>query len=1162
MPESSPKPKPTESAVPRGRWRRAFFGSLLFLIVLTTGLSVLLFTADLGVFKPQIERWVSESTGRELRIDGSLLIELGGTSRVRAERVRFENAAWAGESAMLEVGVLHLRFDLWSILKDRFIVELVEIDDARIRLVTSDENGSNLAFGVREEQEDVSEDGVAVLLERLDIDNVELSYESTGRVRPLVARIDSLRQRHGPDDFLQLSLDGAVGGRRVELNGRVGTWSALLDGENIQYDIEGEFDTAVFSSRGRIDDLAEPSRPRLEFSFVGPDVDHLTRMFGLRQGNGGNIDLSGSLMPTPDGPLLLRAAGNVAEAEIEASGSFSDLQHLDEMSIDLLVSGPNLGRLFSLFGSDQVREAPFMIDIDATRDGSLVTVERANMLFGEARFDLTAKLPHFPSLDDGNVDLDVNGPDIARLRYLLGLPGAASGPFSLSFGLVVSPLGEESIRLQGQSNLLRVEVSGPLGPAPQHFGSRLQFRVESDDLARLGGAWGIDNLPDRPVALTGAVQTTESGLRTVDPLVADVNGVIASVEGLIVPRDGLLGSDVEFSLTGPDLSALAAAFAVNEGVPKAAYVFDGQLQIIEDGYRVRTVNSNIGSSLVDIQGLVSTNRAAAGTRLDFSARGPAFEEIIGGIADFEVVPGPYDLSGRVELQPGKLGLSDVTLGRERGELKLDLSLGLPLSERWADFDLRSTGSDVRNLLRGINGFEAYEAPFRLAAVGQWRAGDWSFERFNIDVADATVSARGTLEFDDDAASTEFRFSGNVPSLANIGMWNGRRMRDQRVSWDGRVSGGDGQLRAENLSASLGDSDIRGTVAYRLGDVPELDVDIHSESVVFAPLLEQGEKDDDPEPGFEDGRVIPDLPISFAALRSFNADVRLQIGELVRDSLHVTDIEFAATLQDGAFEMPAFGFNGRAGRFDARAGLKPGEESAQASVEIVARDFALGLSELNRDLAMTNDVIVKLDAAGTDVRSLFANARGAAFVNVRGGRISNNRFMETLYGNLFDEVLAAINPFFSADAHTELECVVLPYAIDDGQMVSVPNTFISTGKIRIASKGRIDLDTEKIDINVRTTPKRSLGISAGEIVNPYVKIVGTLGSPRLAVDETGVLLSGGAAVVTGGLSILARAAWDRLSRAQDPCAETTAQAIEALGDRFPVWGADEAVDIDR
>ena len=105
-------------------------------------------------------------------------------------------------------------------------------------------------------------------------------------------------------------------------------------------------------------------------------------------------------------------------------------------------------------------------------------------------------------------------------------------------------------------------------------------------------------------------------------------------------------------------------------------------------------------------------------------------------------------------------------------------------------------------------------------------------------------------------------------------------------------------------------------------------------------------------------------------------------------------------------------------------------------------------------------------------------------------------------------------------------------------------------MRMLLDSEIDLTSESIDITLRTTPKNGISFSAGEIINPYVKLVGTLAAPRLAVDETGVLLSGGAAVATGGLSILARAAWTRLSRAKDPCAETEQESIGYMSDRFP------------
>jgi hypothetical protein len=60
----------------------------------------------------------------------------------------------------------------------------------------------------------------------------------------------------------------------------------------------------------------------------------------------------------------------------------------------------------------------------------------------------------------------------------------------------------------------------------------------------------------------------------------------------------------------------------------------------------------------------------------------------------------------------------------------------------------------------------------------------------------------------------------------------------------------------------------------------------------------------------------------------------------------------------------------------------------------------------------------------------------------------------------------------------------------------------------------------------------------------------MAAPRLAVDETGLLISGGAAVATGGLSVLAKGVWDRMSRSKDPCNQASDRAIELLGARFP------------
>ena len=78
----------------------------------------------------------------------------------------------------------------------------------------------------------------------------------------------------------------------------------------------------------------------------------------------------------------------------------------------------------------------------------------------------------------------------------------------------------------------------------------------------------------------------------------------------------------------------------------------------------------------------------------------------------------------------------------------------------------------------------------------------------------------------------------------------------------------------------------------------------------------------------------------------------------------------------------------------------------------------------------------------------------------------------------------------------------------------------------------------------------MSLSAGEIFNPFIRLSGTFAEPGVGIDEGGLLLSGGAAVATGGLTILAKAAWDRIARSNDPCGDTSSSIALALEDRLP------------
>ena len=692
-----------------------------------------------------------------------------------------------------------------------------------------------------------------------------------------------------------------------------------------------------------------------------------------------------------------------------------------------------------------------------------------------------------------------------------------------------------------------LEARGTLGEEPGLVGSELQFDLQAPSLSRMAGSYGLPRLPDEPIEISGSAVLEAEGVRTIGPIVLQVQNVTATVDGLLRSVRGLYGSRLNYSLDGPNLAGLVNAFADTEFVPTQPYSLTGVLEIENDGFGFRNVSGRLGNSNVALDGLLIPVRGLTNTRFELVADGPEIDEIVPDAIDIELRPGPYSLSGAFTFGADALELDDIRLERESGEFEFDLDIGR--TERRLVFSVDADGRDIRSLLSRVEGIEAEPAPFSIDTRGEFYDKRLTLDDLDITIGEATMDASGDLDLAEDARSTRFRFDLAIPNLAELGTFRGYRMRPQSLNVATTVRGGGGVLYIDETTARLDDSDITGTLRYEVGDVPRLDLALSSDSLLLVSPLEEQEEPYDPTPEYDDGLMIPDIPLPMDALASIDASIDVKIGDLVRDDMHYRNVVARFNLEDGALEMSRLGIDAPSGRVDARLHVAPTEGSAVVDLEISGDELALGLAPSNRNLELTGDVRVNVTANGTNLRDLAASANGIVLLDTRGGHSANNRLMQALYGDMLQEILSVVNPFYRSDPVTNFECMILPLEIVNGQLNSAPSVMITTDKVRILTTVSINLATEALDLTFRTTPRRGIVISAGEIFNPYVKVVGSLAAPRLAVDEQGVLISGGAAVATGGLSILARSLWDRLSRSRDPCSEVTKQSIEILGDRF-------------
>ncbi|MGB5690352.1 MAG: AsmA-like C-terminal region-containing protein, partial [Woeseiaceae bacterium] len=686
--------------------------------------------------------------------------------------------------------------------------------------------------------------------------------------------------------------------------------------------------------------------------------------------------------------------------------------------------------------------------------------------------------------------------------------------------------------------------------AEDHVGSNMELQLSSNNLGEVASVFGISGLPERPIEMQGRAKIVNAGIEATEDIVANVEKISIAVNGLFAREKGLRGSDLNVRISGPNLAALAADFGVSKRVPHEAYSIGGKVLVRDSDIGLSRVTGTVGRSSIQVDGRLVAGKRLAGSEFKVAANGPALEQLAQLLDPVTVAAGPYDVSGTVAFKSDSVGLRDFRLVRDRGEADFDIEFGLAPASRSIRFDVNAKGPDIRAALQNYKGFEPATASFILDTRGYFSDARWSFDKYELTVGKARMQANGTLDFRGEGEESRFNFSGDIPSLAAIGQFQGRQFRDQSLSWQAIVTSNNGIVDIGDLHGRLGDSEITGSARVSIAEIPEVSLDIQSDSLVLVPLLAEEMATPDEDEVVEDTRLIPDFELPVQALRKLNGTINLRIGKLQREKLHLEDLVLRADLRDGRLDVSRLAFNAPSGHLAARALIQPAGDSADVSLAVVARDFAVGLFGQNQDLEMTGDVDIKVASTGGSLRQLAANANGVVFAEVRGGQVADMAFLNLFYGDMFSQILGTISPLLVSNTEAQLECAIFPYEISDGQLSSVPYTFFGTDSIRISSDTRVDLATEELDLDVRTSATKGVKLSAGQVLNPHIKVIGTLAEPQVAVDAQGTIISGGAAVASGGLTILAKMGLERLFGSKDPCTDIAKQARDALGDRFP------------
>ncbi len=505
---------------------------------------------------------------------------------------------------------------------------------------------------------------------------------------------------------------------------------------------------------------------------------------------------------------------------------------------------------------------------------------------------------------------------------------------------------------------------------------------------------------------------------------------------------------------------------------------------------------------------------------------------------------PFKVTGKVFDLNGKLSIENINalMGTE-ALAKVDV-VGVikdPVAKRGIDLKVAIKGKNLTTLEKLLGKRLHLEGPFHATGRLKDTDGRLAVDNFNAQLGHsklARLKLSGTVN--DILAQREFdlKFYVQGKNLANLEELlklsiplKGPFMASGRVNDLQRKT-----YKFSDFKGTLRNSDLGGSVEIRLDNKrPRLTAVLSSQELDLRPFLSKKKKG---SRGAKKKAFSSD-PLTLDALKRADAEIMIKAKRFLMPRLALGDLNAQIFLEKGRLKLTdvrsVIGGGTLKGRLDLRL------QGKGAKVAAVLRVDNSDLGRMLKDLKITDIIEGKVDmevnarAQGRSVAALMAALNGKITLVMENGRI-NNRYIEVLGADLGSS-LGKLLDSSSEENYTELNCFVCRFDIKQG-LADSSVLVLDTKATSLIGDGQIDLRTEKLDLAMRSYPKRGIGVSGvgkislsiGEFAKP-LKLGGTLRNPAFVMDPSqtaitlgkafgGMLLFGplglGAALVSGRL----------------------------------------------
>lgn len=914
----------------------------------------------------------------------------------------------------------------------------------------------------------------------------------------------------------------------------------------------GQWQDHQLTLQAEVSSLRPLTELSAELLLAAPDARPMLELLGAQEVRNGQLQVRATLTGSNDELL------SVSEVQIGALKLDSDLTlQLDtrDFSFDFFASGPSLQEAGALLDYLEYTNEPFEVSGRITRSDSELKLTDGNIQLGPGYFAAAGVLPNYPDIDDWQFELAAERFDLSILQPLANchLPELDldwQGRFA------TNDQGQEIAELRVTSqNGQSIQAHGVFGTYPDLVGTEVNFAANQIHSEQLSHCVNVELAEKVALNATGSI-TKPNNFWALNSLELNVNSLELNVDTLELNVNSATESGdgnqplVTLEARSEDSDTLHVELFTNDAARLSQLVNNFPLQLnavpasLHSTITLRPLPAMAAPRirLGDSEGNFSIGEDPSGVivaKLNLSG-----SDLTTIVADTPLnrVPSrlPFAVQSTLELGQHRMLQTDLSIQLADNNIKVKSQIDLDDLSDSPVLAIHGSGPDLETMFGPFVPHPLPNEPFDIAFNLKQSNDQIEVDQLTLNVGPHSLTGSLMLDALPNLERTHGQITFSSPSSVRLMNMLGRNatILDVPVNLELQLDGNRELVNATIIQAQVGQSSVNGEISVKPGNVHQVTVNLKSPLLhlpTFLPTLETA-TDDKKDVIARSKQVIPNIQIPWSLLNEVELDFQWDGAEVIlrKDQIAQATVAFASA--NGKLRSDNISWQSELsdGAAVLAIDVMP-EDSARVTLDLTSERIPViwlftGMPDL--DDAGNLHFRAKLNSEGATTTDLAANLDGAVLFRGGSGRI-NSAKLDTIFGDFLYQLSS--RAFGTGDQQTRIACTAGAFYVRRGLIQMDPGVAVRTSRFDVLASGQITLPSEKLDLKITSRSRKGIGVSAANTLIPRVGISGRLSNPQINLSATDTALTGGAAIMSSGLSILATGIWDRIrSSVENPC----------------------------